>query len=37
VFPVDAYICLGTPDDIRTYEYWAGYFHGQPSEMGAAG
>lgn len=27
VFPVTCYICLGTPDDVRTYEYWAGHFH----------
>jgi NDP-sugar pyrophosphorylase family protein len=26
VFDVDHYICLGTPDDVRTFEYWAAYF-----------
>jgi NDP-sugar pyrophosphorylase family protein len=25
-FPVRHYVCLGTPDDVRTYEYWAPYF-----------
>ena len=25
-FPVRHYICLGTPDDVRTYQYWAPYF-----------
>ena len=25
-FPVQHYICLGTPEDVRTYEYWAPYF-----------
>jgi len=27
VFEVEAYICWGTPDDLRTYEYWQGFFH----------
>ncbi|MBI1735321.1 MAG: NTP transferase domain-containing protein [Candidatus Rokubacteria bacterium] len=26
VFDVDHYLSFGTPDDVRTYEYWAGYF-----------
>ena len=26
VFEVDQYICWGTPDDLRTYEYWEGFF-----------
>jgi NDP-sugar pyrophosphorylase family protein len=26
VFDVGHYICFGTPDDVRTYEYWAAYF-----------
>ncbi len=24
---VDAYLCWGTPDDLRTYEYWQSCFH----------
>lgn len=27
LFAVDAYICWGTPDDLRTYEYWQSFFH----------
>lgn len=27
VFEVDSYICWGTPDDYRTFEYWQSYFH----------
>jgi len=27
VFEVDNYICWGTPDDLRTYEYWQSFFH----------
>jgi NDP-sugar pyrophosphorylase family protein len=27
VFDVQHYICFGTPDDVRSYEYWATYFH----------
>jgi bifunctional N-acetylglucosamine-1-phosphate-uridyltransferase/glucosamine-1-phosphate-acetyltransferase GlmU-like protein len=27
LFEVDHYICLGTPDDVRTFEYWERYFH----------
>jgi hypothetical protein len=26
VFDVDAYICFGVPDDVRTYQYWSAYF-----------
>lgn len=26
VFEVDKYICFGTPNDLRTYEYWSKYF-----------
>jgi len=26
---VEHYICYGTPDDVRTFEYWAGYFRGK--------
>ncbi|MDA1086702.1 MAG: NTP transferase domain-containing protein [Verrucomicrobia bacterium] len=26
VFEVDRYICWGTPQDLDTYNYWAGYF-----------
>jgi NDP-sugar pyrophosphorylase family protein len=26
VFPVDAYICWGTPNDYKTYQYWLEYF-----------
>ncbi len=25
-FPVESFLCFGTPDDVRTYEYWADYF-----------
>ncbi len=27
VFEVDHYICWGTPNDLRTYEYWQSFFH----------
>ncbi len=27
VFEVDHYICWGTPNDLKTYEYWQSYFH----------
>lgn len=30
VFDVTHYICLGTPDDVRTFEYWERYFHCAP-------
>ncbi len=26
VFDVDHYVCFGTPDDVRTFEYWGSYF-----------
>jgi len=26
VFVVDNYICWGTPDDLRTFEYWQSFF-----------
>lgn len=26
VFEIESYICWGTPDDLRTYEYWGEYF-----------
>jgi hypothetical protein len=26
VFDVQHNICFGSPDDVRTYEYWAAYF-----------
>jgi hypothetical protein len=26
LFDVQHYICFGTPDDVRSYEYWAAYF-----------
>lgn len=26
VFEVDQYICWGTPDDLKTYEYWESFF-----------
>ena len=34
IFPVLHYLCLGTPDDVRTYEYWAGHFHSQGKSFG---
>jgi len=27
VFEVDKYICWGTPDDLKTYEYWQSCFN----------
>jgi len=27
VFEIDDYICWGTPDDLRTFEYWQSFFH----------
>ena len=27
VFEIDKYICWGTPNDLRTFEYWQEYFH----------
>jgi bifunctional N-acetylglucosamine-1-phosphate-uridyltransferase/glucosamine-1-phosphate-acetyltransferase GlmU-like protein len=35
IFPIKRYLCLGTPDDVRTYEYWAGYFRSQRKALGA--
>lgn len=29
-FDVQHYICFGTPDDVRSYEYWASHFHAAP-------
>ena len=29
VFEVDKYICWGTPNDLRTYEYWQGFHKSQ--------
>ena len=33
-FDVRHYVCFGTPDDVRTYEYWARYFSGRPQQSG---
>lgn len=30
VFEVDHYICWGTPDDYKTFQYWQGFFHQCP-------
>ena len=27
LFEVDSYLCWGTPDDLRTFEYWQSCFH----------
>lgn len=27
VFEIDKYVCWGTPNDLRTYEYWQSFFH----------
>lgn len=27
VFEIDSYLCWGTPDDLRTFEYWQSCFH----------
>jgi NDP-sugar pyrophosphorylase family protein len=35
IFPVQHYLCLGTPDDVRTYEYWAEHFHSQRKTLAA--
>jgi NDP-sugar pyrophosphorylase family protein len=29
VFPVDHYLCWGTPNDYETFTYWAGHFHNE--------
>ena len=26
IFDTDHYICMGTPDDVKTYAYWQAYF-----------
>ena len=31
VFQVDHYICWGTPDDLRTFEYWQRFFDQHPN------
>ncbi|MBX9400678.1 NTP transferase domain-containing protein [Lysobacter sp. BMK333-48F3] len=31
VFEVSHYLCWGTPDDLRTYEYWQSCFHKWPA------
>lgn len=30
VFEVDEYICFGTPNDLKTFEYWQSFFHRCP-------
>ena len=30
VFEIDHYICWGTPNDLRTYQYWQRFFHKWP-------
>lgn len=30
LFEVDAYLCWGTPNDLRTFEYWQSCFHKWP-------
>jgi NDP-sugar pyrophosphorylase family protein len=30
VFEVESYICWGTPNDLRTFEYWQSFFHKWP-------
>jgi bifunctional N-acetylglucosamine-1-phosphate-uridyltransferase/glucosamine-1-phosphate-acetyltransferase GlmU-like protein len=27
VFEIDHYVCWGTPDDLKIYEYWQSFFH----------
>jgi UTP-glucose-1-phosphate uridylyltransferase len=27
VFDVDSYICWGTPNDLKTFQYWQRFFH----------
>ncbi|MBI5922479.1 MAG: NTP transferase domain-containing protein [Betaproteobacteria bacterium] len=31
LFEVDSYLCWGTPNDLRTFEYWQSCFHKWPS------
>lgn len=38
LFEVDSYLCWGTPNDLRTFEYWQSCFHkwrGHPYELEA--
>jgi len=30
LFDVDHYLCFGTPDDVRSFEFWASYFDQAP-------
>ncbi|MGZ5121135.1 MAG: NTP transferase domain-containing protein [Burkholderiales bacterium] len=30
ILPLKHYVCFGTPDDVRTYEYWESYFRNAP-------
>ena len=30
VFPIDHYLCWGTPEDLKTFEYWQACFHAWP-------
>lgn len=30
VFDVDGFFCWGTPDELRTYQYWQKFFHRCP-------
>lgn len=30
IFEVDSYLCWGTPDELRTFEYWQSCFHKWP-------
>ena len=27
IFEIDSYLCWGTPNDLRTFEYWQSCFH----------
>jgi hypothetical protein len=36
VFEADHYLCWGTPDDYRTYEYWRGHFRAGAGGAAAA-
>lgn len=36
IFPVQHYVCFGTPDDVHTYQYWADYFHSKAGKARAA-
>jgi molybdopterin-guanine dinucleotide biosynthesis protein A len=35
VLEVERYVCLGTPDEVRTYDYWARYFGRRHADAGA--